>query len=112
MLLPRAECITESAMTDEEFEKLDAEARRVLRSGRRLPSRLGRRLTGCRDCDRTDPEFYMLKRDLWLQAVPSGRGCLCLACLARRLGRPLVAEDFGDLPLTREGEVVPIGRRA
>jgi hypothetical protein len=99
-------------MSDEEFEKLDAQARRVLRSGRRIPSRLGRRLTSCRDCDRPDPEFYMLKRDLWLQAVPSGRGCLCLACLAKRLGRPPVAEDFGDLPIKQSGEVVPIGLRA
>jgi len=46
---------------------------------------------------------------LWLQAVPSGRGCLCLKCLARRLGRPLVAEDFGELPHDREtGEVVEL----
>ena len=99
-------------MTDEEFERLDAEVRRVLWSGLRIPSRLSRHLTGCRDCDRRDPEFYMLERDLWLQAVPSGRGCLCLACLAKRLGRPLVAEDFGDLPITQSGEVVQIGHRA
>jgi hypothetical protein len=44
----------------------------------------------------------MLRLDLWLQAVPSGRGCLCLACLEKRLGRPLVAEDFGELPFDRE----------
>jgi hypothetical protein len=95
-------------MTDEEFEKLNAEARRVLRSGRRIPSKLSRRLANCRDCDRSDPEFYMLKRNLWLQAVPSGRGCLCLACLAKRLGRPLGAEDFDDLPITQSGNVVQL----
>jgi len=49
----------------------------------------------------------MLKRDLWLQAVPSGRGRLCLACLAKRLGRPVVAEDFGDL-----GEYFELVRKA
>jgi hypothetical protein len=26
----------------------------------------------------------MLRRELWLQAVPSGRGCLCLAWPGRR----------------------------
>ena len=85
-------------MTDAEFEKLDAEARDFLRRGRKIPSKLAGLLVRCRECDRKDPEFYMLKRDLWLTAVPTGRGCLCLACLAKRLGRPLVAEDFGTPP--------------
>jgi hypothetical protein len=87
-------------MTDAEFEKLDAEFKRVLRSRRQRDRRLelARRLAVCRDCDRDDPESYMLKRYLWLKAVPSGRGLLCLACLEKRLGRPLVAEDFGQPP--------------
>jgi hypothetical protein len=98
-------------MTDLEFEKLDAAARRILRSGRRLPARLAARLASCRDCDRKDPEWYMLKHDLWRKAVPTGRGCLCLACLAKRLGRSLVADDFVELPLTRDGEPVPLPHR-
>jgi hypothetical protein len=85
-------------MTDAEFEELDAKARRFLQRGRRIPFDLAGRLAVCRDCDRDDPEFYMLKRELWLKAVPSGRGVLCLACLEKRLGRPLVAEDFGTPP--------------
>ena len=83
-------------MTDAEFEKLDAQLRRILAHKGRPPRRLLARLVSCRDCDRPDPESYMLPRELWLKAVPSGRGCLCLACLAKRLGRPLTVEDFRD----------------
>jgi hypothetical protein len=86
------------AMTDAEFEKLDAEFQRLLRSRRRTPPDMLRSLASCRDCDRPDPEFYMLKRSLWLAAVPTGRGCLCLACLAKRLGRSLRCEDFSETP--------------
>jgi hypothetical protein len=84
-------------MSDDKFEKLDAEFRRLLRGHRKIPPDLTARLPSCRDCDRPDPGFYVLKRELWLQAVPSGRGCLCLACLASR--RPLVRDDFSDLPV-------------
>ena len=63
-------------MTDHEFEKLDAEFQRRLRGRRKIPPEMTARLVSCRDCDRPDPEFYMVKRELWLQAVPSGRGCL------------------------------------
>ena len=85
-------------MTDHEFEKLDAEFQRRLRGRRKIPPEMTARLVSCRDCDRPDPEFYMVKRELWLQAVPSGRGCLCIACLSRRLKRPLTADDFTDGP--------------
>ena len=93
-------------MTDPEFEQLDAEFQRLLRSRRKIPSGLLRRMASCRDCDRTDPEFYMVKRDLWLKVVPSGRGCLCLGCFAKRLGRPLAPDDFSDPPISRQGEAV------
>jgi hypothetical protein len=85
-------------MTDAQFEKLDAQARRYWDRGRGIPFKLTGRLTSCRDCDSADPEVYWLRNDLWLRAVPTRRGNLCLACLARRLGRPLVAEDFVDQP--------------
>lgn len=58
------------------------------------------RRAACR-CKRPDPEFYMLRRDLWLQAVPDGAGYLCLSCLENRLGRPMVAADFVDQPVER-----------
>lgn len=76
-------------MTDAEFETLDTDFQRRLRRRRKIPPDLVRKLAACRDCDRANPQFYMLKRSLWLKAVPTGRGCLCLACLARCLGRPL-----------------------
>ena len=38
----------------------------------------------------------MLKDAVWLQAVPSGRGQLCLSCLQKRLGRRLRREDCAD----------------
>jgi hypothetical protein len=98
-------------MTDAEFEKLDAAARSFLQRGRKIPFKLAGRLAACRDCGRADPEYYMLKRNLWLQAVPTGRGCLCLECLAKRLGRPLIAEDFGEPPCDRlTGQPVKISR--
>ncbi|PYJ23157.1 MAG: hypothetical protein DME99_03655 [Verrucomicrobia bacterium] len=99
-------------MTDAEFEKLDAKARRFLQRGRNIPFKLSGRLVECRDCGRAHPEYYMLKRNLWLQAVPTGRGCLCLECLAKRLGRPLVAEDFGDPPCDwLTGQPVKLAKR-
>jgi hypothetical protein len=81
-------------MTDEEFESFQHR----LQAGRRISGAILARVAACRDCDRANPESYVPRRDLWLQAVPSGRGRLCFACLARRLGRPLIAEDFGDMP--------------
>jgi hypothetical protein len=98
-------------MTDAEFEALDAEARRFLRRGRPIPWSIARTLATCRDCDTYPTEHYMLPRKLWLSVVPGGRGRLCLACLAKRLGRPLVEADFSEQPesiedvLRRTGEL-------
>jgi hypothetical protein len=85
-------------MTDEEFEKLDAELARLVRRRQRIPSSLTRALASCRDCDCYPTEHYMLPRTLWLSVVPSGRGRLCLTCLEKRLGRPLATTDFCELP--------------
>jgi hypothetical protein len=79
-------------MTDAEFEELNAELLSLIRND------LIRRRARCRDCDREDPEFYMIRNDVWQKAVPGGGGVLCLACLTKRLGRPLADEDFGDPP--------------
>lgn len=98
-------------MTEAEFEELDCEFQRLCRS-KRNPTRaaiLAALLTRCRHCGREDPEFYMLRRELWLKAVPSGRGCLCLACLELRLDRRLSREDFGMAPITRDGEEIDLG---
>ena len=101
-------------MTDEEFDRLYAIVGHSYKAlfGRRNPNRppinpkfdrLRERLTRCRDCGRKDPEQYIVRRAVWVKAIPNdtagtygtGRGYLCLACLEKRLGRPLVAEDFG-----------------
>ena len=48
----------------------------------------------------------MVSNYVWQAA--GGSGMLCLDCLARRLGRPLVRDDFGDLPCTTGGCAVRI----
>lgn len=39
-------------------------------------------------------EHYFVRTDLWLRAVGSKSGMLCVACLERRIGRQLDARDF------------------
>ena len=39
-------------------------------------------------------DFYVVKKKVWLVAMPDHRGLLCLMCLQRRLGRPLNLNDF------------------
>jgi hypothetical protein len=38
--------------------------------------------------------WFMLLDRVWGEAVPDGKGVLCLDCTERRLGRPLRDEDF------------------
>ena len=97
-------------MTDGEFEQLNAKLQRLLRGRRKIQADLLARLASCKDCERSDPEFYMLPRKLGLQAVPSGRGCFCLACLSKRLGGPLAFDDFSQPPVTRGGDAVKVPR--
>lgn len=42
--------------------------------------------------------YYMLQDDLWKQINPQIIGMLCLACVEKRLKRPLVKEDFSITP--------------
>jgi hypothetical protein len=55
--------------------------------------------TRCRGCGTTDGTSYAVYDNIWAMTglVPLG-GVLCLACLARWLGRPLRLDDF---PLAR-----------
>lgn len=39
-------------------------------------------------------EFYFINIDLWLSAVGSKNGMLCIGCLEKRLGRMLISSDF------------------
>ena len=61
----------------------------------------------CADCgfDTTDNEYYMVRNDVWEQAL--GRKYppqpdhvfLCIGCLENRIGRTLSRRDFIDCPL-------------
>lgn len=59
----------------------------------------------CMDCGKEtiETDYYMVKDDVWLAAVPDENGCgvffLCRECLAARLGRPLNPDDFTDCPI-------------
>ena len=84
-------------MTDAEYEKLRAEVWGYVQRGRRIPRKVLERRYACRDCESKDHEpLPMLKGDVWEKAVPDGSGNLCRACVEKRLGRPLVREDFTD----------------
>jgi len=88
-------------MTDEEFNRLNEELIRLLRRGRprKRISEVARLRDRCRDCDRYDPEFYMVSNELWRAAFPprvTPAGRLCLNCLEKRLGRRLAREEIGN----------------
>jgi hypothetical protein len=42
-------------------------------------------------------EWYMLTDEIW--ALIGDPDCLCIGCVEKRLGRPLNASDFADLPI-------------
>ena len=58
---------------------------------------MSRRKFLCLDC-RQDTgkmhEHYFVNTDLWLSAVGSKNGMLCIADLEKRIGRKLVPSDF------------------
>lgn len=39
-------------------------------------------------------EHYFVNLDLWLSAVGSKNGMLCIRCLEKRIGRELTPDDF------------------
>jgi hypothetical protein len=43
--------------------------------------------------------YYTLDCDLWQELAPDRDAMSCLDCLQRRLGRPLLDEDFIATPL-------------
>lgn len=58
----------------------------------------------CLDCGRNTFEgnenYYFLTDRLWRKLVPRGQrhGMICRVCIERRLGRPLVSDDFKRSP--------------
>jgi hypothetical protein len=85
-------------MTDAEFEELDAELRRLLESAPRSRRcrELIRRRACCRDCNRADPEFYMVSNELWRKV--GGRGVLCVDCLGETPGKASRRRRLRDAP--------------
>jgi hypothetical protein len=63
-----------------------------------LPGRWGdirRRPQPCMDCDvDCEDEYYVIRHDLWREAVGRRRGFLCVPCLEARLDRRLDPDDF------------------
>lgn len=63
---------------------------------------MSRRKFLCLDC-RVDTgkigEHYFVYTDLWLAAVGSKVGMLCIGCLENRIGRQLTGVDFPDITI-------------
>jgi len=56
----------------------------------------------CADCDvdtYVNEQFYMLHDELWAQVAADVDTMLCLDCFEKRLGRPLHAVDFAQVPV-------------
>ena len=52
------------------------------------------------DCGRIG-EHYFIKTDLWMKAVGSNKGMLCIEHLEKRIGRELTLADFPDVHINR-----------
>jgi hypothetical protein len=62
------------------------------------------RCVDCGKCTLSSDEYYTVDNALWGETAgmaPDG-GMLCLACLERRIGRPLTFADFTALPPTQK----------
>lgn len=56
-----------------------------------------RKAFACLDCGQDTGriyEYYFVITELWLEAVGSANGMLCIGCLELRLGRELNRDDF------------------
>lgn len=95
-------------MTDAEVKRLALEALDYLKSGRRIPPKLAARMNVCNECEQPRREWYYMRNDLWQKANPVRHGHLCLACLRKRLGRPLKLADFGQQPSDEDGNPIPL----
>ena len=52
----------------------------------------------CRKCGEDAGNFYMVRDEVWVEAVGDQRGLLHLDCLEELLGRRLEDSDFTDCP--------------
>lgn len=63
----------------------------------------------CMDCKKDTfqhQEYFMLKYKIWRSANYKIRGMLCLACIEKRIGRDLVANDFSKAPINESQSLV------
>jgi hypothetical protein len=95
-------------MTDAEVKKLHMEALSYLKRGRKIPAKLEARMNVCNECEQPKREWYYMRNDLWKKVNPVRHGHLCLACLRKRLGRPLRRRDFGQLPSDEDGNPIAL----
>ena len=57
-------------------------------------------LQRCPDCDRPDVIFCMVHDEVWTEAgLADDAGWRCPPCLAKRLRRPLMSDDFDVMPV-------------
>jgi len=61
------------------------------------------RCLDCRQDTSAMREFYFVHTELWLGAVGSKDGMLCIGCLETRIGRELTSSDFTSAYINRPG---------
>jgi hypothetical protein len=68
----------------------------------------------CMDCgvnlDDHNEEIMLLDH-VWLEAVPTERGMLCIGCIENRLGRKLQRDDFTRYSQSAADEGLPVSER-
>lgn len=74
----------------------------------RLSMRIGR---ACDECLKPHGGLFMVTDEVWSKVMPHGRGHLHLACLEKRLGRPITADDLTPARCNADLRVV-LGRVA
>jgi hypothetical protein len=64
----------------------------------------GKRLGTWNDCDRKDIIMYTVHSDVWAEAgLAPNAGWICPPCLAKKLRRPLMPDDFDVMPVVVDG---------
>lgn len=116
-----ASTLAEGILTGGDIEQLDHLILEAVRmtfpraaAGVDEHNRLVDEQSSCRDCG-MHGLGYMLKDDVWHEAVGDPHVLMCLPCVAELLGRPLVLDDFHDVavnnPIRYLGGLPPVDHR-
>lgn len=116
-----ASALAEGILTAGEIEKLDDIILETVRmtfpkaaSAVDEHNRMVDEQNNCRDCG-MHGRGYMLKHDVWREAVGDPDVLMCLPCVAALLGRPLVLDDFHEVAVNNVirylGGLPPIDHR-